>query len=152
MFNDGTPFNAEAVVATDKRFISYPGSSRANVFTDVGSVTASGPYTVVFHLKAPDATFTGKTYVLSPSAVAAEGANFAANPICAGPFMFDHRVVGDNVTLVKSPYWYKRAAVHLDKIVFKPMPDGAAAAAALEAGDIQVLNQVPAVRPAGREG
>ena len=141
-FNDGTPFNAQAVVATDQRFISYPGSSRTNVFTDVASVTASGPYTVVFHLKAPDSTFTGNTYVLSPAAVATEGANFAANPVCAGPFMFDHRVVGDNVTIVKSPYWYKRAAVHLDKIVFRPMPHGAVAAAALEAGDIQVLNQV----------
>ena len=142
VFNDGTPFNAEAVVATDQRFMSYPGSSRLNGFIDVGSVTTSGPYTVVFHLTAPDSTFTGNTYVLSPSAVAAEGANFGANPVCAGPFMFDHRVVGDNVTIVKSPYWYKRAAVHLDKVVFKPMPQGAPAAEALEAGDIQVLNQV----------
>ena len=48
--------------------------------------------------------------------------------------MFDHRVAGDNVTLIKSPYYYDREDVHLDKIVFKPMPDAAAAAAALEGG------------------
>ena len=56
--------------------------------------------------------------------------------------MFDHRVAGDNVTLIKSPYYYNREDVYLDKIVFKPMPVAAAAAAALEAGDIQVLDQV----------
>ena len=28
LFNDGTPFNADAVVATDRRFMT-PGSSRA---------------------------------------------------------------------------------------------------------------------------
>ena len=151
-FNDGTPFNAQAVVATVQRFISYPGSSRANDFTDVDSVTASGPYTVVFHLKAPDSTFTGNTYVLSPSAVAAEGANFAANPVCAGPFMFDHRVVGDNVTIVKSPYCYKRAAVHLDKIVFKPMPDGGRRGGGARGRRHPGAQPGPAVRPAGREG
>ena len=39
--------------------------------------------------------------------------------------MFDHRVVGDNVTVIKSPYYYDQKDVYLDKIVFKPMPDAA---------------------------
>jgi peptide/nickel transport system substrate-binding protein len=141
-FNDGTPFNAAAVVATYERYISYPGSIWTADFADVGSVTTSGPYTVVFHLTARDAAFSGNMYVLSPTALASEGANFAANPVCAGPFMFDHQVVGDNVSLVKSPYWYKRSAVYLDKIIFKSIPDPAAQVAALEAGDIQMIYAV----------
>ena len=48
-----------------------------------------------------------------------------------------------------------RSDVYLDKIVFKPMPDAAAAVAALEAGDIQVLDNVshdtPRPRAAGLE-
>ena len=56
--------------------------------------------------------------------------------------MFDHRVVGDNVTVIKSPYYYDQKDVYLDKIVFKPMTDAAAAAAALKAGDIQALDRV----------
>ena len=44
--------------------------------------------------------------------------------------------------MIKSPYYYDQKDVHLDKIVFKPMPDAAAAAAALKAGDIQVLDSV----------
>ena len=123
--------------------MTYPGSGRAIDYADVDSVTTSGPYTVVYHLKARDSTFIGGlSYILSPTALATEGANFAANPVCVGPFMFDHRVAGDNVTLIKSPYYYDQKDVYLDKIVFKLIGDAAAAAAALEAGDIQALYQV----------
>src|SRR5690242_12776417 len=77
LFNDGTPFNAQAVVFTVQRFMTFPGSSRASNFTDVASVTAEGDYTVVFHLKAKDSTFyTNNMYVLSPTAVAKEGDGF----------------------------------------------------------------------------
>ena len=142
-FNDGTPFNAQAVVNSSQRMITYPGSSRATDFASIDTMTATGPYTVVYHLKQRNAAFLGgNPYVLSPAAVLAEGTNFASDPVCVGPFMFDHRVVGDNVTLIKSPYYYKRDAIHLDKIVFKSMADAPSAVAALKAGDIQVLDAV----------
>src|SRR5438093_7890273 len=88
-------------------------------------------------------------YVLSPTALATEGANFAANPVCVSPFMFDHRDAGVDVTVVKSPYYFERSAVHLDKIVFKAATDGPAAVAALQAGDIQVIASLdPTLLPA----
>ena len=66
--------------------------------------------------------------------------------------MFDHRIVGDNVTVIKSPYWYDRGDIHLDKIVFKSMGDASAAVAALESGDIQALDNVStALLPAVQE-
>ena len=34
--------------------------------------------------------------------------------------MFDSRVPGVDVTVIKSPYYYDKDAVHLDKIVFQP--------------------------------
>jgi peptide/nickel transport system substrate-binding protein len=141
-FNDGTPFNAQAVVTTVRRFITYPGSAQADSYTDVDSVTASGPYTVLYRLKARDSTFTSNSYVLSPTALASEGTGFAAHPVCVGPFMFDHRIAGDNVTLIKSPYYYDKGNVYLDKIVYKPMADAPSAVAALKAGDIQALDNV----------
>jgi peptide/nickel transport system substrate-binding protein len=151
-FNDGTPLTADAVVATDNRFMTFPSSRRSSDLSNVGSVTPAGPYSVVFHMKQRDSTFIASaSYVLSPAALATEGANFAANPVCVGPFMFDHHVVGDNVTLVKSPYYFNRAAIHLDKLVFKTITDAAAQAAALQAGDLQALDsvsptQLPAVQ------
>ena len=115
----------------------------------IDSVTTSGQYTVVIHLKLPVSRRSRRS---SPrgtegscrpdGAHPAEGANFGANPICVGPFMFDHRVVGDNITLIKSPYYYDQKDIFLDKIVFKPETDAAAAVAALEAGDIQALDSI----------
>jgi peptide/nickel transport system substrate-binding protein len=143
-FNDGTPFNAQAVVTSVERFESYPGSVLSSDYANVDSATAPDPYTVVFHLKQRDPVFLSgdRNYVLSPSAIAKEGAGFSSNPVCVGPFMFDHRIVGDNVTVIKSPYYYDQKDIFLDKIVFKPMPDANAALAALEAGDVQAIDNL----------
>jgi peptide/nickel transport system substrate-binding protein len=143
LFNDGTPFNAQAVVTSVQRMMT-PGSSRASDFSSVESVAASGAYTVVYRLKARNSTFTGNSYVLSPTQLARLGADFGTDPVCVGPFMFDHRVAGDNVTVIKSPYYYDKGSVFLDKIVYKSEPDAAAAAAALQAGDLQVIDNVSA--------
>jgi peptide/nickel transport system substrate-binding protein len=56
--------------------------------------------------------------------------------------MFDHQVAGDSVTVIKSPYYFDRGRVFLDKIVFKFISNTSAAAAALKAGDIQVLDSI----------
>jgi peptide/nickel transport system substrate-binding protein len=144
-FNDGTPFNAQAVASSVQRFMNYPASPRAADFASIDSVSASGPYTVVYHLNRRDSSFIGgNPYVFSPTQLAKLGANFGTNPVCVGPFMFDHQAAGDNVTLIKSPYYYDQKDVYLDKIVYKPMPDAAAAVAALKAGDIDALDQVAA--------
>ena len=81
-------------------------------------------------MKARDSTFTGNMYVLSPTQLDKLGDDFATHPVCVGPFMFDHRVVGDHITLIKSPYYYDRKNIFLDKIVYKPVVVTAAAAAA----------------------
>jgi peptide/nickel transport system substrate-binding protein len=152
-FNDGTPLNAQAVVASIQRFETFAGSMLANGYAMLDRVATAGQYTVVFHLKQPDSAFLNgdRDYVLSPTAIAKEGAGFSSSPVCVGPFMFDHRIVGDNVTLIKSPYYYDRKDIFLDKIVFKPITDAAAAEAALEAGDVQAVDslsptQLPAVQ------
>jgi peptide/nickel transport system substrate-binding protein len=56
--------------------------------------------------------------------------------------MYQNRVAGDSITVVKSPYYYDKKDVHLDKIVFKVENDAAAAAAALKAGDLQALDGI----------
>ena len=51
VFNDGTPFDAEAVVESLRRVIDLPASPRANQLAAIDSVAASGPYEVAIHLK-----------------------------------------------------------------------------------------------------
>src|SRR5262249_53714952 len=110
------------------------------------SVTASGPYTVVIHMSRQftplPATLAFDGVVFSPTQLNKLGADFATDPVCVGPFMYDSQVPSVSVTVIKSPYYYDKYAVHLDKIVFKSLPDPAAALAALQAGDIQVLDNV----------
>jgi peptide/nickel transport system substrate-binding protein len=146
-FNDGTPFNADAVVKTIQRDQTLKGSARASEISPVDTVTAQGQYTVVFHLKTPYSPLTAQLadragMVMSPAQLDKLGDKFATNPICVGPFMYDNRVAGDTITVVKSPFYYDKKDVNLDKIVFKVENDAAAAAAALKAGDLQALDGV----------
>jgi peptide/nickel transport system substrate-binding protein len=147
VFNDGTPFNAQAVVTTLQRNLTLDGSTRASDLDSIDSVTASGASTVVLHLTLPEAPLlddltTAATAIMSPAQLTKLGTNFGTNPICVGPFMYDNRVAGDSITVIKSPYYYDKYAVHLDKIVFRVAKDPAAAVAALEAGDLQALDSV----------
>ncbi|HEY3540979.1 MAG TPA: ABC transporter substrate-binding protein [Gaiellaceae bacterium] len=146
-FNDGTAFNADAVVKTIQRHQTLKGSARASEISPVESVTASGASTVVFHLKTPYSPLTAQLadragMIMSPAQIDKLGDKFATNPICVGPFMYDNRVAGDTITVVKSPYYYAKKNVHLDKIIFKVENDASAAAAALKAGDLQALDGV----------
>jgi peptide/nickel transport system substrate-binding protein len=153
-FNDGTPFNAAAVVTTLERDLTLPGSARLSDLSSIQAVTAVGQYTVVLHLIARFTPLlanlaTNDGIIMSPTQLTKLGTSFGSDPICVGPFTFDHRVAGDNVTVIKSHDYYDQAAVHLDKIVFKVESDAPAAIAALQAGDIQMLDSVdPTLLPA----
>jgi peptide/nickel transport system substrate-binding protein len=145
-FNDGTPLTGDAVKKTLDRYLTFPGSIRKSEISSVSSIDASSN-TVKLHLSAPFSPLTAQLadrsgMILSPAAVASEGANFAQNPVCVGPFMFKDRTAGDHITLVKSPYYYDAKNVHLDSIVFRIMVDQSARTQAQQAGDIQVDDRV----------
>jgi peptide/nickel transport system substrate-binding protein len=145
LFNDGTPFNAYAVATTFQRDI-LPSTARSGILGPVASVVAPNAHTVQLHMSSPNTALLGgltNEHILSPADLQALGTNFASNPVCVGPFMFQSEVTGQSVTLVRSPYYYDKQDVHLDKLVFTYEPTDIAAAAALESGAIQVLDQVP---------
>src|SRR5262249_29128450 len=122
-FKDRTPFNAAAVQQSVERHKTLPRSTRASELAAVTSVDTQGNNTVILHLANRYAPITAQLadrsgMVMSPQALNS-GGTFAANPVCVGPFMFKERVVGDHITLVKSPYYYAKNKVHFDQIVFK---------------------------------
>jgi peptide/nickel transport system substrate-binding protein len=146
-FNDGTPFDAAAVKASIERDLTLKGSVRASEISPVKSVDTLGASTVVLHLSSPYSPLVSQLadragMAMSPKALAAEGSSFAQNPVCVGPFMFKDRVAGDHITLVKSPYYYNKAKVHLASIVYKIMTDPSSRTQALRAGDIQVEDRI----------
>jgi peptide/nickel transport system substrate-binding protein len=147
-FNDGTPFNAQAVKATIERDIKLPRSSRAGDYQPVISVTAPSRYTVVITLSSPYTPMTkvlasADGVIMSPTQLEKLGDNFGTDPVCVGPFMFENRDVNYSVTVVKSPYYYRRRDVHLDKVVYMAETDANAAVATLRAGGLQALDSIP---------
>jgi peptide/nickel transport system substrate-binding protein len=147
-FNDGTPFNAQAVVSTIERDLTIPGATRRGNLSPIADLEAPSPYVVVVHLKSRYTPLTKELasadgVIMSPTQLAKLGDRFGTDPVCVGPFMYDSRVAGDSVTVVKSPYYYRKKNVNLDRIVFKAETNAAAALAALEAGDLQVLDSIP---------
>jgi peptide/nickel transport system substrate-binding protein len=146
-FNDGTPFNADAVKQTLTRHQTLKGSTRASEISPIASIDVLGPLTVALRLKTPFSPLTAQLadragMILSPKAMTALGDKFATNPVCVGPFQFKERVAGDHITLVKSANYYGKAKVPLNQIIFRIITDPNARTQNLRAGDIHVLDRV----------
>jgi peptide/nickel transport system substrate-binding protein len=147
-FNDGTPFNAQAVKTTFEHYITYKESSRAGDLASVASVEVADPNTVKLHLKAPSAPLLSLLadragMILSPTQLKKLGAEkFATNPVCVGAFKYTDRVAGDHITLDKSPYYYDRDKVHLKRIIFKIITEGPVRASNLRSGDVDVAERL----------
>ena len=127
-FHDGTPFNAEAVVATIDRNMTLPESRRKSELSSVEKVEAIGEHEVKFKLKAPDVTLLAQLsdragMIVSPKAAKELGANFGSQPVCAGPFKFVERVQQDRIVLEKFQDYWNKDNVFLDKVTYLPIPD-----------------------------
>jgi peptide/nickel transport system substrate-binding protein len=149
-FQDGTPFNADAVVFNINRILQAAASPRKSELASVKSVEAVDTTHVQFNLKAAFApllaTLTDRAgMMLSPAVVQASGADIANNPLQAGsgPFQFKEWVKNDHLTLERNPhYWQKdsagRALPYLSKVIYKGITDGNVMATNLSTATIQI--------------
>ena len=146
-FSDGTSLDAAAVVTSLLRHRDLPGSARATELAPLKAVEATGADTVKLTLKQAYVPLTAvladrSGMVMSPAALKKYGKNFTNHPSCVGPFKFVERVGGDRIVLAKDPNYYDARDVHLDKVIYKPIPDGSVRLANLRSGDIQVGDQM----------
>ena len=78
----------------------------------------------------------------SPTALQKHGENSGSNPVGTGPFKLQSWQRGGELTLVRNDaYWGDKAL--LDKIVVTAIPDLNGRVSALEAGDADVIVEVP---------
>jgi peptide/nickel transport system substrate-binding protein len=153
-FQDGTPFNAAAVVFNINRILTDQASPRYSEISSVKSVQAIDDTHVVFNLKTSFspllATLTDRAgMILSPTAIKKLGANLTNDPVGAGtgPFEFSKWVKNDYLTIVKNPgYWQKgaqgQALPYLSSITYHPITNGTQEYANLQTGTIQVADSV----------
>lgn len=149
-FSDGTSLDAAAVVTSLLRHRDLPGSARATELAPLKDAEATGAYSVKLTLKQAyvplSAVLADRSgMVMSPAALKKYGKNFTNHPSCVGPFKFVERVGGDRIVLAKDPNYYDARDVHLDKVIYKPIPDGSVRLANLRSGDIQVGDQMAPV-------
>jgi len=153
-FQDGTPFNADAVVFNINRILNTPTAPRYSEVSSVKSVTAIDSSHVQFTLKKPFspllATLTDRAgMMLSPTAVQKLGSGLANGPVNAGsgPFMFKEWVKGDHLTIIKNPhYWMKDAQggtlPYLQSIRYVPITNESVMYSNLETGNINVADDL----------
>lgn len=153
-FQDGTPFNADAVVFNVNRILSTPSSPRFSEMSSVENVQAVDASHVQFNLKKPFspllATLSDRSgMILSPTALQKAGANVDSKPVNAGsgPFEFVEWIKGDHLTIKRNPnYWLKDSQgnqlPYLDSITFRPITNGSVMFNNLETSNINVADGI----------
>src|SRR6185437_2100656 len=158
-FQDGTPFDAEAVKFNFERiwdedaphFYARAKAYRAADVYFLKGIEVVDPHTVRITLKEPFNSFLlrlanvgpGMVSIISPTALKKYGnEDIALHPTGTGPFRFVERVVGDRVVMERNPdYWGGNPKVgpFLDRIVIKPVSDASARVAGLRGGSFDMI-------------
>jgi len=153
-FQDGTPFNADAVVFNINRILSTPSSPRHSEISSVQSVQAIDASHVQFNLKKAFspllAALTDRAgMILSPAAVQKLGTNLgnASTNAGSGPFMFGEWVKGDHLVINRNPhYWQKdaqgNALPYLQSIRYRPITNGSVMYSNLQTGTINAADSL----------
>lgn len=158
-FHDGTDFNAQAVEFNirrvwDKTFEYYDARSAGNLsatYQNLKQIHIVDDHTIELIFEKPFSEFLrmlaqggmGSGGIVSPDALKKWGNDqYAEHPVGTGPFKFLERVRGQKIELVRNDeYWGEKA--HLDKVIFRPIPDAAARVTALETGEVDVIAVPP---------
>ena len=167
-FTDGTPFNAQAVYYNWERDLgtigiknglnppwliamlpapkgSPPGTAEPPA---PGTITVTGPYTIVVHQIVPNGAFINQLFdsipnwIASPTALKQEGAQFGQNPVGAGPYKVASNVLNNELVVKKNPNYWQTGRPYLDQITFKTVGSDEAAYEALLANQGQVYEDM----------
>ena len=149
-FQDGEPFNADAVRVNIERYRTAPESNRKGELRPVTGVEVIDPKTVRIVLSQPYAPLVAVLsdragMMGSPKAIERLGKDFATAPVCAGPFSFVERVPQDRMVLDRFPGYWNADAIHLDRIVFRPIADSTVRLVNLQTGQLDMIEELAPV-------
>lgn len=138
-FSNGNPFSAESVkLAINAWLDPQNASSWVQDLSNVESYDVIDDHTIHFVLKAPDSYFP---HVFKDVLFIQDWTTFdPEHPIGTGPYVFDHRVIGDQVVFKRNPtYW--RGTPPLDEVIMKVLTDPLAATLAMQKGELDLWPQ-----------
>lgn len=149
IFHDGTPLNAEALMANIDRVTNNPSFDSYGTFLNFEGAEIAGDMEVIFKFNKPEPAFPLKANyhgfaLFSPASFDEEGA--ITIPYGTGPFKYEDYIKDEALILTRNDdYWGEKAK--LEKVTFKPIPDPSTRLAALQAGEIHVIADVGGVLP-----
>lgn len=159
-FQDGTPFNAAAVVY-NVHYIENPSTQSKGTVSALGSyksAKAISKYVFQYNMKSPYspllAEWAGWSLgIQSPASIKKYGKQVGNHPVGTGPFMFQSYVRPTTITLVRNPnyHWGPKAIgmtgpAKLDKIVFNVITQPSVLADELRTGQAQYAASVPVLQ------
>ena len=158
-FHDGKPFTADAVAKHYNRILDPKNKARSRGFiTAVEGASVVDEHTVKFKLKHPWEAFlpmlAGRDMaglIESPDQTAAGKQN--RHPIGTGPYIFEEWRGGDRLIVKKNPNYWDKDRIHLDKIVYRILPDPQTRYQSLKAGDVDLIwtDRANSINPAKKD-
>ena len=152
-FHNGDPFTADDVVFTYNRSKDPNISIHSRVLSNVNDVVKVNDHTVKILLGAPQASFLTKTLerasgramtIVSRGGLEQLGeSQYGLTPVGTGPFKVASHSLGQSIVLEKFENYYDPERPKLDKVTIIPIIDVEPLAAAIEAGDIQIIGGNP---------
>jgi ABC-type transport system substrate-binding protein len=118
----------------------------------IAGIETPDPWTIVFHLTAPDPIFVDKIAMPFAAAVPREivaryGKDFSRHAVGSGPFMLEQWHSGQRIVLVKNPYYFIPGLPRLDAVVEQMGVDDDLEWLQYETGQIDVSAIPPAEFP-----
>lgn len=154
-WHDGAPFTSADVAFSALEVWRKLQNLGRLVFAHLEAVDTPDQHTAIFRFSKPTPFQMVRNALPVVSSVVAKHifeneADIAASPlnnrlIGTGPFRFVEHRPGEYYLLERNPDYWGESEPKLDQIVFRVLPDRAAAASALEAGEIHLaaFSQVP---------
>ncbi len=138
-FHDGRPFTSADVKYTfDSLMHGEVTTVKRGTFPMLESVETPDPYTVVFHLSEPYASFVWNLTAMAMGIVpAGSGHTPTSDPIGTGPFRFVSMVQDQDVVLARNPDYFG-GAPKIPEVRFRVVPDAITRALELRKGTADI--------------
>jgi len=146
-FHDGSPFTSKDVIYSFNRIKTDKKSLQRAQLKELVEMTAPDDHTVVLVTDAPNVVFLDKLqsrFILSKAAADKYGKDMDKHPIGTGPYKFKSFKRDGDLVLERNDDYWGPIKPQVKTLVWRKVTEEAARVAALEAGQADVINAVPA--------
>jgi peptide/nickel transport system substrate-binding protein len=145
-FHNGEEFTAESVQASFEQYTASTSRSPwRNRLAVVKAFKTLDPLTIDLITEQPNRPLlrnSTSAMALSPRALREHGDKFATNPVGTGQMRFVEYQPGQHVVMEVNPQYWGQPA-HFKHMRFRFIPENGTRIAALEAGEVMMVNNVP---------